>query len=97
MIKHIVMWNIQKGLDKEEVIQKLKEKLEGLTDKIDCLIRLDLGENYNGNETGRDVVLYSEFASKEDLATYVAHPDHVEAAAYVKTVVCDRVDVDYII
>jgi len=95
MVKHIVMWNIQKDLDKVDVIKKLKEKLEGLNAKVDCLIKLELGENYKKTDTGRDVVLYSEFANKEDFAAYVIHPDHVEVGAYVRSVVCDRIDVDY--
>lgn len=95
MVKHVVMWNIQEGLNKQEVVKKLKEELEGLPGKIECLISLDLGAHFNKTATGRDVVLYSEFETLDDLQKYLVHPDHVKAADYVKSVVCDRVDVDY--
>jgi hypothetical protein len=89
------MWNIKEGLDKTETIAKLKATLEALPAKIDFLIKAELGVNYTCNETGRDVVLYSEVATKEDLEAYLVHPDHKEAGLYVKSVVCDRIDVDY--
>ena len=95
MVKHIVMWNIKEGLNKEEVAAKLKAELEVLVNKIDCLITLDLGSHFKKGDSGRDVVLYSEFESKEDLAAYLIHPEHVKVVDYVRSVVCDRVDVDY--
>lgn len=95
MVKHIVMWNIQEQLDKEETIATLKAKLEALPSKIPFLKKMELGVNYTCKETGRDVVLYSEFDTKEDLDNYIVHPAHKEVGKYVRSVVCDRIDVDY--
>ncbi len=94
MIRHIVMWNIKEGFDKEKTIAELKSKLEALPSQIPFIKKIHLGVNYNGNETGRDVVLYSEFETAEDLKKYIVHPAHKEVGVYVRSVVCDRVDVD---
>lgn len=94
MIRHIVMWNIKKDLDKKTTIKELKKRLEALPEKIPYLKTAFLGANFNSSETGRDVVLYTEFETKEDLENYIVHPDHKNVAEYVKSVVCDRVDVD---
>lgn len=95
MVKHIVMWNVQKEFNKEEVLGQLKYKLEGLVGRIDVLKKLEVGFDYPGTDASRDVVLYSEFDSKEDLKAYVVHPAHVEVGPYVRSVTCDRVVVDY--
>lgn len=95
MVKHIVMWNIQAGLDKEATYQTLKSKLEALPSEIEFLLKVEVGRRFNDSDTCRDVVLYTEFASKEDLANYIVHPAHKEVGSYVRSVVCDRVDVDY--
>jgi len=97
MVKHVVMWNIQDEYDKEEVFAKLKDLLEGLVNKIDVLKKAEVGRNFNNKPSGHDVILYTEFDSKEDLESYLVHPAHVEAGKYVRSVVKDRADVDYII
>ncbi len=95
MVKHLVMWNIKPELDKEETIAELKRRLEVLPKSVPGLKHLEIGVHYKKGPSGRDIVLYSELDSKEALEAYLIHPDHVEAGAYVKQVVCDRVDVDY--
>jgi len=46
---------------------------------------------------GYDAVLYTEFATPEDLAIYQNHPQHLEVSAYVAKVRVDRVVGDYIV
>lgn len=95
MVKHIVMWNIQEGLDKKEVGLKLKSTLEPLVNEIDFLKKIEVGFNYNNNTSGHDIILYSEFDTKEELEKYIIHPAHKKAGEYVRSVVTDRADVDY--
>ena len=54
-------------------------------------VGIDLGET----EGNWDVVLNSVFASRDDLAAYQTHPQHVEAAGFIKSVVSGRSCVDY--
>lgn len=95
MVKHIVMWNIKDSENKEEVLKTLKEKLEALKGDIQEIQNIEVGFNYNPSDAAHDVVLYSEFNSKEDLDAYVIHPAHVAVGQYVRSVVKDRVVVDY--
>lgn len=97
MVKHIVMWNIQEQFNKQEALDTLKSTLEALKSKIDYIIEIEVGFNFNDSDSSHEVVLYSTFASKEDLEAYLIHPAHVEAGKYVRSVVKDRVVVDYVI
>lgn len=95
MVKHIVAWNIKESEDKKLVGNTLKEKLEGLKSEIDFIQKIEVGINFNSSEAAHDIVLYSEFLSKEDLDAYIVHPAHVKVGEYVRSVVKDRVVVDY--
>lgn len=97
MIKHIVAWNIKDNENKGLVQKTLKSKLEELKNEIDFLQKIEVGINFNTSEAAHDVVLYTEFLSKEDLDAYIVHPAHVKVGEYVRSVVKDRVVVDYII
>lgn len=95
MVKHIVMWNIKDDMDKVSTIQKLKTQLEALAEKIPVINKIELGANYMSSESAHDIVLYSEFASKSALDEYINHPEHKKVGEYVRSVVKDRVSVDY--
>ncbi|MFW6029828.1 MAG: Dabb family protein [Halanaerobiales bacterium] len=94
MIKHIVMWKLAEE-NKEENLKKMKEILEGLREKVLEIEHIEAGIDINRSEAAYDIVLYSSFRNKEDLATYQKHPDHLEAAEFIKKVTTDRAVVDY--
>jgi len=98
MIKHIVMWKLKDAAnDKNKVqnSQELKSILEGLKDKIEVIKTIEVGININNSPGAYDVVLYSEFDSKEDLVTYQQHPEHVKVVKFVNEIRDERVVVDY--
>lgn len=95
MIKHIVMWKLKEE-NKEKNAMKIKNDLEALKDKIEELKAIEVGINFNESESAYDVVLYSEFESKEDLDSYQNNKDHKEVGAFVRTCAIDRKVVDYI-
>lgn len=94
MIKHIVLWRI--AGNKEETAKLMKEKLEELKDKIDFIVDLQVGINYNESEAASDIALVSTFKSREDLEAYIVHPEHVKVGAeYVRPNVSERRVIDY--
>ncbi len=96
MVRHIVAWKIAQTDDKEQKILKIKEELEALKDKVDVIVDIEVGINFNESDGACDIVLISTFNSKEDLNTYQAHPEHVEVASnFVRPNVCERRVIDY--
>ena len=98
MLKHIVMWEIRdshEGADKDEIMDRIKEELEGLKNFIPEIKTMEVGRNSNELPTSFDIVLYSEFESKEDLEIYREHPEHVRVAQFIRQVMTDAVVVDY--
>jgi hypothetical protein len=95
MVKHIVCWDITDKNKLKEHAQQVKNVLENLNGKISGLIKIEVGFNYSDAETAADIVLYSEFESKEVLASYMTHPLHVEAGKTVRPVTCNRRMIDF--
>lgn len=96
MIKHIVMWRLRDDIDKKETAEKIKQELEALVGVIPELKSARVGINFNDSDTVSDIVLETEFLSKEDLNTYQAHPAHKRVGAeFVRPNVSERRVCDY--
>ncbi len=97
MVKHIVMWRLkeERQAEKQEIALQAQKVLVELQDKISVLNRIEVGINYNPSESAYDIVLYSEFDSKEDLEIYQKHPAHVEVAVFIGQITQSRAVVDY--
>ena len=91
MIKHIVMWNLK---DKSDAT-KVKTMLEALKDKVPGIIEIEVGIDFNGSDAAADVVLYSTFASLDDLNAYQQHPEHQAVIPFMQSVTSGRKVVDY--
>ncbi len=100
MIKHIVMFKFKEsaeGSDRAGNIQRMKAKLEALPSKIGEIKFFEVGVNFNDNGVAYDLVLSSEFESKDALYGYQKNPEHVKVADFVQKVCENRVVVDYIV
>ena len=65
--------------------------LQGVVPSIlDIRVGPDVGGGGNW-----DVALVADFADEDALNAYVRHPDHQAVVAYVRSVVSDRVAVDF--
>lgn len=96
MIKHIVMWRLnEQAGDKPANALKIKQALEALNGQIPGLIRLEIGIDFSREGESSDVVLYSEFESRQALEAYQAHPAHAAAIPVVKALRAERRVVDY--
>lgn len=96
MIKHIVMWRLDQAAgDKTANALRLKHLLEGLNGRIPGLLRLEVGIDFSREGESSDVVLYSEFESRQALDAYQVHPAHAEVVPFVKSVRAERRVVDY--
>lgn len=97
MIRHIVMWRLNGATQAEKERQgaEIKAALESLNGRIPGLIRLEIGLDFSRGEDSSDVVLYSEFDSREALDAYHHHPEHQKVAPLVKAARTERRVVDY--
>jgi len=94
MIKHIVMWKFKDDVVEADKLE-MKLRLEALKGVVPTLIDIEIGMDLAGKEASMDMVLYSEFASMEDLDAYAGHPEHLKVVEFVKPLVCERAVVDY--
>ena len=91
MVKHIVLYNLKEGVEKEPTVKMIASYLEPLVGKIPGLLHLEVRKTYNG----MDYALYSEFESREALAAYAVHPMHLEAKKHFFHLLDTRVAADY--
>ncbi len=98
MVKHIVMWKLKTHADLTSKIAaalEIKKSLERLTSTIIEIRELEVGMNFSNSEKAYDIILYTEFDSKNDLEHYAKHPEHVKVKNFIDGIVEDRVVVDY--
>lgn len=91
MVKHIVLYTLKEGVDKEEAVKLIGSVLEPLVGKIPGLLHMEIRQAFQGV----DYALYSEFASREDLVNYASHPLHLEAKEHFWHFLDSRVAADY--
>ena len=91
MVKHIVVYTLKEGVDKDAAVQIVRENLEPLVGKIPGLLKMEVRRCF----AGMDYALYSEFEKKEDVKAYRAHPLHQEAKSHFHHMLDTRVSADY--
>ena len=94
MIVHIVMFKFKED-DKQANLVKVRAILEQLPKKIDELISMEVGLNFDTADRAMDLSLYSTFKTKADLESYAVHPAHLKVVEFIKTVVSESKVVDY--
>jgi len=98
MIKHIVFWRLNEsayGNDRQTNAQILKEKLLAMQDKVNGLIKVEVGFDFSNEKDSCNVVLYSEFENRESLNEYQIHPDHEDIKKWLSEVRYERRVVDH--
>ncbi|AYF98089.1 Dabb family protein [Protaetiibacter intestinalis] len=96
MIRHIVTWRLAAADAEQRAADAagIKQRLEGLRGVVTAE-RIDVGVDLGETDGNWHVVLDSDFATTADLAAYQTHPAHLEAAAFIRSVVEARSCVDY--
>ena len=94
MIKHVVMWKFKEEVALTDKVE-MKRQLESLKGVVPSLIHIEVGLDLVGKEASKDMVLYSEFNTMDDLAAYAGHSEHMKVVEFVKPLVCERAVVDY--
>ena len=98
MFNHVVMWRFKDeadGRDKKANLAKAKSKLQALPHKISEIKYYTVALNELESDRSYDMMLFSSFDSKNDLDVYRVHPDHIEAAEFIRAVTSEAAVVDY--
>lgn len=98
MVKHIVMWRLKDtahGNSKATNARLIKEMLEKLNGRIPGILKIEVGIDYAGSENSVDMVLYSEFVSREALEHYQSHPEHKAVMPFIMEARSERRVADY--
>ena len=99
MIKHIVFWKLKEhaeGADRAANGLKMKQLLDSCAHLVPGILKFEATLAQPGLEANHDIVLYSEFASKEALDAYQGHPGHVAIKPFVGAVSQARQCMDYV-
>ena len=99
MIKHIVMWKVKGSTpeEKREGVRRIQAAFDGVVGVIPGLLALEVGADVSRIEYACDVVLYSEFESRQALDSYATHPEHLRIKRDLADVRIARHQVDYVI
>ena len=91
MVKHIVLFSVKEGEDKDKVTEIAASVLEPLAGKIPGLLHAEVRRCF----AGCDFALYTELESREALAFYAPHPLHEEAKSHFFHLLSGRTAADY--
>ena len=91
MVRHIVVYTLKEGVDKDAAVKLIASKLEPLVGKIPGLKHMEVRRCY----AGMDYALYSEFEKAEDVPAYRKHPLHQEAKSHFHHLLEKRFSADY--
>ena len=97
MVKHIILWKLKSEYtaeQKAEVKAECKRRLESLNGKIAGMTSLTVIID-GCDSSNADMMLDSTFETEEALAGYQGNPLHQEAAGYVRSVVENRLCLDF--
>ena len=98
MIRHIVMWTLRGETAEDQKIARARVKagFEGLRGKIPGMRTIEIGSDVSGVDYACDVVLVSEFESREALDAYAHHPLHLLVREELGDLRTARYQVDYL-
>lgn len=91
MVKHIVLWTFQEGVDKDAAFAVLQRGFDAFVGDVPGMGSFALHRGYQG----WDVCLESTHDSREALEGYQRHPAHLAMKEVVKATRQDRASCDF--
>lgn len=85
MVKHVLLFKLRdfaSAEEKQDIMQQIKEKLEGLQAVIPAIKSMEVGLNQNPNEVF-DIALITTHEDWNGLAEYRDDPNHVAVAQFI--------------
>lgn len=97
MIRHIVMWKVRgdDAATHAANVARVKAGFESLRGRVPGLLHLEIGVDHSRVDYACDVVLVSDFVSRQALADYADHPEHLRVKRALGDLRIARHQVDY--
>jgi len=97
MIRHSVHFTLAATdtAERAAALEGITTRLEALVGVIPGLHSLKISGDIGKLDGNADVILVSDHDDNAALEAYQAHPAHLEAGAYVRSVISGRSTVDY--
>ncbi len=94
-LRHVVAWRIAASDEatRTEHAQGVAARLQSLVGVVPSILSLSAGPNVI--DGGWDVAVVIDVADAAALQAYQTHPAHQEVVGYIRSVVADRVAVDF--
>ncbi len=92
------MWKLKdshEGMGKDELIARFKQEVEGLKSAVPEIKTMELGKSFSELPVAYDIVLCSEFDSKEDYEVFLKHPEHMKVGKFIRQIRTDVALVEY--
>lgn len=98
MIKHIVMWRVTGSSPEDRSLarDRVKRAFEALRGHIPGMTSLEVGLDFSEVDYACDVVLITEFSSREALDGYATHPAHLAVRDELAGLRIARHQVDFV-
>ncbi len=95
-LRHVVAWRLATDDEalRAEQARNISDDLLALRGVVPEILDLHVGPDVVGGANW-DVALVADFADAAALDAYATHPEHQRVVAYVRSVVSDRVAVDF--
>jgi len=91
MVKHIVLWSFQDGIDKDDWYQKLNEMFNALIGEIPGMHSLTFNRGFDGY----DICLETTHDDRAALDAYQSHPAHTAIKPVIAAIRKSRASCDY--
>lgn len=97
MIRHLVLWKLvaEDPGEKAQIIAELSRRFSALLPIIDGTQRIDIRADLGATAGNWDVVLDADYVDAAALDFYQTHPQHLEVAGYVRSVIRERACIDF--
>ncbi len=98
MIKHIVMWKFKDEAENRTKLENMtlvRDRLYALTKVVPQIQKMEIGFDFSKTPMSYDMMLYTEFKTKEDLDIYAVDQEHAKVKKIVAATTEARVVLDY--
>ena len=99
MLKHLVSWRLSEADDATQA-ERARQVIAGLSSLVGVVpsIRaLAVGRDVVHGDTNWDLGVVIDFDDEAGLEAYQVHPERQKVAAYIRSVVAERVTVDFVV